>query len=298
MDFRQIENTIRISESKSICEASEELYITQSALNQQLIRLEDELGVKLFQRSKAGVSPTEAGREYLKYAKKLISVKKEMMSVLSDFAACKTGTVRIGMPVIRGVEMFTHIFPAFHEKYPLIRLEPIEISYAQRFQKISSGELDLAFITLTQEDRTGDEFYPILDEEIYLAVPKKHERLEELKQYKEIALSLVKNESFVMINKGTSLRKLASNLFREAGYYPRIIMETSNYQTIASIVSYGAALSVVPQNNMVDASGVEYLPLKGRPFRTFCAIHKKGAYMSQPVRDFLDMSTEYWRQKA
>lgn len=297
MDFRQIENSIKISESKSICEASEELYITQSALNQQLIRLEEELGVKLFQRSKAGVSPTEAGREYLKYAKKLMAVRKEMMAVLSDFAACKTGTIRIGMPVIRGVEMFTHIFPAFYKKYPLIRLEPIEISYAQRFQKINSGELDLAFITLTQEDRTNDEYYPILDEEIYLAVPHEHERLEELKTYGDVDLSLVKNENFVMINKGTSLRKLASNLFREAGYYPHIIMETSNYQTIASIVAYGAALSVVPQNHMLDSTGVEYLHIKGRPFRTFCAIHKKGLYMSQPVKDFLNMAIEYWKQE-
>ena len=227
-----------------------------------------------------------------------MAVRKEMISVLNDFASCKTGTIRIGMPVIRGVEMFTHIFPAFHEKYPLIRLEPIEISYSQRFQKITSGEIDLAFITLTQDDRTGDEYYPILDEEIYLAVPRSHKRLEELMGYEEIDLSLVKNEDFVMINKGTLLRRIAANLFREAGYYPHIIMETSSYQTIVSIVSYGAALSIVPQNSTVDSSGVVYLPIKGRPFRTFCATHKKGLYMSQPLKDFLNMSIAYWQQKS
>ena len=58
MDFSQLENAIKISESESINQASMNLYLTPSALNQQLLRLEREFGVKLFQRSKAGVIPT------------------------------------------------------------------------------------------------------------------------------------------------------------------------------------------------------------------------------------------------
>lgn len=290
MDFKQIENSVKISESKSISEAAEELFITQSALNQQLIHLEEELGVKIFQRSKAGVSPTEAGREYLKYAKKMIAMKKEMLAVLNDYAACKTGTIRIGMPVIRGCEMFTHIFPAFHRKYPLIRLEPIEMSYSQRLQKIASGELDIAFITLTESERTADDYYPIIHEEICLAVSANHPMIEDFRSAEEVDLSCLKDQKFVLINNGTTLRKIINNLFRSAGFHPQVILETSSYQTISTIVSYNTAASLVPKLDSVDSN----FSVKGRPYRTFCAVRKKGAYMSQPVRDFLEMSMEFW----
>ena len=141
MDFIQLENAVKISEAESINQASMNLYLTQSALNQQLLRLEKEFGVKLFQRSKAGVSPTEAGIVFLGYARKILDMKRELSAVMSDFSGYKTGTIKIGLPTVRGYELFTHVFPAFYERYPLIKLEPLELSVRRQKLLLSRGGL-------------------------------------------------------------------------------------------------------------------------------------------------------------
>ena len=109
MDFTQLENAIKISESESINQASMNLYLTQSALNQQLLRLEKELGVKLFQRSKAGISATEAGVVFLEYARKFLDLKRELASVMSDYSEYKTGKIKIGLPTVRGYELISGV---------------------------------------------------------------------------------------------------------------------------------------------------------------------------------------------
>lgn len=110
----------------------------------------------------------------------------------------------------------------------------------------------------------------------------------------EVDLSYLKDQKFVLINNGTTLRKIINNLFRNAGFHPQVILETSSYQTISTIVSYNTAVSLVPKLDSVDSAGVEFFSVKGRPYRTFFAVRKKGAYMSQPTKDFLEMSMEFW----
>ena len=72
MDLRQIQYIVAIAEENNITRAAEKLYITQSALNQQLLKLEKELGVQLFHRSRTDWHPTEAGEIYLKAAREML----------------------------------------------------------------------------------------------------------------------------------------------------------------------------------------------------------------------------------
>lgn len=79
MDTRLIEHIIKIAEEKSITKAAEKLYLTQSALNQQLLKLEHELGTELFKRNKADWSPTKAGEIYLEGGKEILRIKKTVL---------------------------------------------------------------------------------------------------------------------------------------------------------------------------------------------------------------------------
>ena len=76
MDVKQIEYIVKIAETGSITKAAEQLFITQSALNQQLLKLEQSLGVKLFMRHKHDMTPTEAGKVYLKYGQHMLQEKR------------------------------------------------------------------------------------------------------------------------------------------------------------------------------------------------------------------------------
>lgn len=295
MDFTQLENAIKISESESINQASMNLYLTQSALNQQLLRLEKELGVKLFQRSKAGVSATEAGAVFLEYARKFLDLKRELTAVMSDYSEYKTGKIKIGLPTVRGYDLFTNVFPAFHEKYPLIKLEPLELSVRRQKHLLSRGDIDLAFMTLTESDKSDDVFIPIKKEEIFLVMPSA-DSLAGKWGKDEIDLEMLRDKKFVLIYKDSTLRRFTDRLFGEAGFFPDILLETSNHQTIANLVSNGYACSLVPKKYITDPEKVTFFHLPGRPSWMLCAAYKKGSYLSQPKKDLLQMVKEYWTE--
>lgn len=293
MDFTQLENAIKISESDSINQASSNLYLTQSALNQQLLRLEKEFGVKLFQRSKMGVHPTEAGTVFLEYARKILDLKRELSSVMNDYAEYKTGVIKIGLPTVRGFELFTNVFPRFHQKYPHIKLEPLELSVRRQKLLLSRGDIDLAFMTLAESDKPDEVFIPIKQEEIFLVMPLS-DPLAASRKEEDIELSLVRDKKFVLIYKDSTLRRFTDRLFSEAGFLPDVLLETSNHQTIANLISTGYACSVVPKMYIHDTSKVRFFHLPGHPSWTLCAAYKKGSYLSQPKKDLLQMVTDFW----
>ena len=293
MDFNQLENAIKISESNSINQASMNLYLTQSALNQQLLRLEDEFGVRLFQRSKTGISATEAGIVFLEYARKILDLKKELSTVMNDYSEYKTGVIKIGLPTVRGYDLFINVFPQFYSKYPLIKLEPLELSVRKQKALLSKGEIDLAFMTMTEEDKSGDVFIPIKQEELFLAMPLSCPLTEKYRA-NEISLSALQDQKFVLIYKDSTLRHYIDRMFSQAGFLPNILLETSNHQTIANIVSNGYACSIVPRLYFRDTSKVKFYRLSEHPYWLLCAAYKKGAYLSQPMKDLLEMVTNYW----
>lgn len=295
MDFTQLENAIKISESNSINQASMNLYLTQSALNQQLLRLEHEFGVRLFQRSKTGISATEAGAVFLEYARKILDLKKELSAVMNDYAEYKTGNIKIGLPTVRGYDMFTNVFPQFYAKYPFIKLEPLELSVRRQKTLLSNGEIDLAFMTITEEDKSNDIFIPIKYEELFLAMPLSCP-LVQTYTGDEIDLHLLEKEKFVLIYRDSTLRHYTDRMFSQAGFLPDILLETSNHQTIANIVSNGYACSIVPKMYFKDTSKVKFFHLPDHPSWMLCAAYKKGAYLSQPMKDLLEMVTKYWAE--
>ena len=95
MDIHQIENIIAIEREQSILKASQKLFLTQSALNQQLLRLEKELGTRLFERRKTGMIPTFAGRIYLATAHQMVDMKKETYKIIHDISEENTGEISL-----------------------------------------------------------------------------------------------------------------------------------------------------------------------------------------------------------
>ena len=95
MDTRQMEYIIQISEERSITKAAEKLFITQSALNQQLLRLEKELGAPLFHRSKVDMRPTEIGQVYLDNAREILRIKQRTYNLINAAAKCLPMSTRL-----------------------------------------------------------------------------------------------------------------------------------------------------------------------------------------------------------
>ena len=111
MELRQLEYMIAIADHGSISKAAESLFITQSGLNQQLIKLEQELGIQLFYRDKHHLQVTAAGRIYVENAREIMKIKKNTYNILSDMKNNTVGEITLGLTLEHGIDLFTFVFP-------------------------------------------------------------------------------------------------------------------------------------------------------------------------------------------
>mgnify|MGYP002748022952 FL=1 len=151
MDLKQIEYIVKIAETGNITRAAEQLFVTQSALNQQLLKLENALGIKLFYRRKHDLTPTDAGKVYLKYGRQMLIEKREAYNIINDLAQDNLGHLSFTFSRERGLDMFVATYPAFHRQFPGIIVEPHEMRVHNQQLQIAQGYVDLGLVTLSEQ---------------------------------------------------------------------------------------------------------------------------------------------------
>lgn len=301
MDLKQLEYMIQISEENNITKAADKLFITQSALNQQLLKLEKELGTQLFIRSRTNWQITEAGKIYIENAKKMISIKKDTYNRINDILELRKGKLVIGLTPERGPEMFAAIYPAFYQKYPNIKIETIELTVKQQQYEISQGNLDIGFLTLQDFQKSADEYIHICSEEIVLGVPSSHPfghlggKIGE--KLPEINLNLFKNHSFAIMKTGSTLREIYDYLIMEEELSPPILIETKSCHNLYHMVEEGICCSIFPITYAKNNPNVSYFTLKQNPVWEIYTSYKKGSYLSSSAKYFIEIATMYWTKK-
>lgn len=301
MDILHLEYMIKIAEENNITKAAEKLFITQSALNQQLLKLEKELGTQLFARSRSNWHLTQAGEIYIENAKKIIQIKKETYSRINDIVDTKKGIITIGLTPERGTEMFAAIYPTFYKKYPAIKIEPIELTVKQQQSEISQGKIDIGFLTLQNSQKTNDEYIHICSEEIILGVPIAHPlahlggKLGE--KLPKVSLKCFENDAFAVMQKGSTLREIYDYLIAEESYSPHILLETRSCHTLFNMVVEGICCSVFPSTYAKNNSNVAYFSIEQNPIWELAASYKKGTYLNRAAQDLITISTDYWSSR-
>ena len=301
MDLKQIEYILKIAEEKNITHAAEKLFITQSALNQQLLKLEKELGCPLFYRSRTDWRPTPAGEIYLETARQILMLKKDAYNQIHDLTEYQKNTIRIGFTPGRGIDMFSQVYPKFHEHFPQTRIEPNELSVRQQQDLLLSGDLDLGFMTLLPEqERTGLSYQTITEEELLLAVPSRLASILSLPDSSSGSLpvcdlTIFKEEPFVLIQKKSTARDLVDSLFETAGFAPQILFETANNQTILSMIRAEICCGILPAY-YVDHTrrDVTYYRLPSHPVWNITAACRKDAYITKAAKEFISLAADYF----
>lgn len=303
MDTRLIEHILKIAEEKSITKAAEKLYLTQSALNQQLLHLEHELGTPLFKRSKTNWGPTRAGEIYLEGAREMLRVKQNTYSQISDLTHGYTGTIRVGMTPVRGPDMFIHVYPAFHEQYPNLVVVPYELNVFQMQKLVTAGDLDLGFMTLFESQRDDNEYQNLYEEEILIAVPEAWNLegavMEAGKRRPRLPLLALKDRPMILLRKQTTMRPVLDRLFRARQVVPQILFDTANPATILEMVRAGICCGIVAESTAQGfEQGIRYYSFE-KPLRWNVAVsYPRGAFLNEAENLFIQQAREYWMQKA
>lgn len=297
MDLHQIENILAIEQEQSISKAAEKLYLTQSALNQQLLRLEKELGVRLFERRKHSMIPTYAGRIYLSTARLMVDMKQETYKIIHDIAEETAGEISVTYTPERGSLMFSKIYPLFHERYPKITFRICEARVKTMEQLLLQKEVTIAFLTYAQDLKHPDlEYVDIEKERIILGLPKNHplaylagERSWET--LPEFDLRQLREENFILSSRETRIREITDRAFALAGFQPNILFESTSTSTLINMVRSQLCPAFFPQSYIEPESPIVYFTVPPRDTWMRCMAYLKGTYLTKAENYFIELAT-------
>lgn len=300
MNLKDVEYVIKIADEQQLTRAAEKLFITPSALTQHLNHLEKEIGTSLFFRSRSGWTPTLAGEVYLKSAREMLRLQRETYKRLQDITTARKGFLSIGFPPERGVPMFTSIYPEFHQTYPNIVVNVWEVNVRQQQAMISNGELDIGFMSLCEKHQTEDVYIFINTEELILAVPAGHPLCVQARsvpghEFPELDFTCLCFEPFAQMYRGSTVREFADSIFRLADFHPDILFETARVRTILDMVAAKMCCGLIPgvyANKPVE--GVSFFSLPTHPTWNIMASYKRGSYLNQAAKYFIQLASDYW----
>ena len=302
MDLHLLENIVSIADEKSITRAAEKRFVTQSALNQQLQKLEEELGTPLFIRARGNWQPTPAGAAYLAAARQMLALKKDAYAQIADYAEKSSRRLTVGLIPERGVEMFTAVYPAFRAAFPHIQVEPAECHVTAMQRLIAAGQLDLGLATLAPEQRDENTYHLMAEEEILLAVPAGQPLAAggstDWRQARETGLARFAEESFVRIYQRSTLFSITENLFRQAGFSPRVLFSTASNLSKYRIVSLGMGCALLPAVYAAGDGSVVYFRLPGRPRWQITICSRRDGYLGKAERHYLALCRDYWQSRG
>jgi DNA-binding transcriptional LysR family regulator len=266
VELRHIRYFIAVAEEGHITRAAERLGMQQPPLSQQIKAMERELDVQLFRRKPRGVELTDAGRALLDDAREILARFDQALETTRRTARGEQGQISVGISV---TSTFHPLVPrairAFREAYPLVFLTLQEGRTHDLVELLRAEHIDAAFVRLPPADPNGFAVNQLLEESMVLALPSAHV-LVRGSRGTAIPLKSLANETFIAppSRRGPGLRATAFEVYRAAGFTPRIGQEDAGTTTALSFVAAGLGISIVPASlQRLRIDGVAYRRLEG-----------------------------------
>lgn len=302
--IRNPEYFAAIVEAGSLTKAAQKLYVSQPYLSQYLKQLEQNLNIELFDHTVSPLVPTYAGQLFYQYVLRQIHQEENFKNMLNDLKNDEAGHVKIGMPSWRASCTLPVIYPEFHNRYPKIQVTLTESAPASLTESLAVGSLDLAI--MNEGSIPGDYLYKSLDYEVLsdemfmFAVPREHPAV---KQYlrqdpstRPSPIALLKSIPLVTARTAKPLSAIIHQLTAELHIKPDRVLETDNFTTAVNMVTTGLACTFTMEGETLipgRSDHVLYFPINvDTEKHSIVAVYRKGAYLSKPIRLFIDTGKE------
>ena len=168
MDFKELEYFSTIVKCGNLTHAARQLYVSQPTLSKFLQKLEEDLGLVLFQRGSRRLKLTYAGQRYYAHVERILSQKREMDAEMTDILRSDRGVLYVGIPPFRCSFSLPKVLPIFHKEFPQVQFRIVEAPSAVLDQKLLNGEIDLAFY-MSFERITGLSYQVMHSDKMYAA---------------------------------------------------------------------------------------------------------------------------------
>lgn len=286
MELRHLRYFVAVAEELHFGRAAEKLHMAQPPLSQQIRKLEDELGVQLFQRTRRHVQLTEAGQVFLQGARQTLAQAEQAIAAARRAGRGETGSLIVGFVGSASYEILPAIMRRFHAQFPDIELILRELTTAQQIRALHEERIQVGILRPPVAS-AGLAIETFLKEPLMVALPASHA----LAGQPRIALNLLAAEHFIIFPRrlGAGLYQRIVDLCQQAGFSPRIAQEAIQMQTILGLVATGVGIALIPASaRNLRRDGVLYSEIEaGNPFVEMAVAWRKDA-ISPALQAFLD----------
>jgi len=283
MEFHQLRYVCAIAETGSFSRAAERCQIAQPSLSQQVLKLEEDLGMKLFDRLGRSVRLTEAGRAFIPHARSILEQIETARSSVADKNTDVRGSVSVGAIPTIAPYLMPRFTAAFAKKYPDAKLRIVEETTPVLVESLRDLSLDLAILALPLRHKDL-ELFPIRTEPLFAVVPKDHPYA----GAESLALRDLRGEPFVMLRDGHCFRDLSIAACTHARITPNIAFESAQFSSLLGMVTAGVGISLVPEMAIDRNAGCRYVRISDpRATRTIVAAILRGRSFNRVQTAFL-----------
>ena len=241
MDVPQLRTILHVAELGSLSKAADRLRIAQPALSRQVRLLEEELGIRLFDRHGRGMVVTEAGKEVLRHAQRIMQELDEIRATVADEDAPLRGHVSIGMPPTVSDILSVPLVSAFQARHPEARLRIVSAYTGYLLDWLHRGELDVAIMYETRPVRSL-RLEPLLEEVLFLIGPPDAD----LRPDRPVSFAKVAALKLFLPSLGHGLRTILEQSAQIAACRLEVPVEADSYSTLKNLVESGHGYTILP----------------------------------------------------
>jgi LysR family transcriptional regulator, hydrogen peroxide-inducible genes activator len=243
MTIQQLEYIIAVDKYRHFGHAAESCFVTQPTLSAQLQKLEQELEVILFDRSKMPVIPTEIGSQIIEQAKRVVSESRGIYELVAQLKGDISGVITLGIIPTLAPYLLHRFVRGFLEKYPHVQLQVEELVTDEIIKRLKNDELDLGIVVTPLEEQ-GILEKPMFYEKFYAYLSKDHALLEQ----KELDINTLDTEELWILQQGHCFREQVLNLcakkkFQRINFH----YESGSLEGLKNMVDQYKGLTLLPE---------------------------------------------------
>jgi LysR family transcriptional regulator, carnitine catabolism transcriptional activator len=289
VDLHQLRIFVAVARLGNFTRAAERLSLSQPSLSLHIRRLEQELGVRLLDRSTRSVALTRAGEDFLPTAERLLDDFQSAVTTVADLAARRRGRVAVAVLPSVAAELLPRAIALLHSRYPDVGVSLRDDVSDHIPARVRNGEVDfgLGAIDSMVADLSG---VPLLTDELVAVFPRAHPLARPAKVTSaKITWRRLADYPFVAMSRDSSVRRLTDQAFARNGLAPEPAFEAKYMSTAVGIVANGLGVAALPSSavSMVEQAGLPYAAIHGPVMKRRIGIMTKHGRSLSPAAEAL-----------
>ncbi|WP_166245386.1 LysR family transcriptional regulator [Paenibacillus turpanensis] len=287
MELLQLQYFLTVARMEHMTEAARSLHVTQSSLSKTIQRLEEDLGVPLFDRIGRRLRLNEFGSKFFFRAERALFELEQGKQELRDLSGPEHGTIELA---VTNASTLPDILRKFGKKRPYIQFHVQMLTTQEMVTLLHRGEVDLC---LSSPPILGDdiECQIVYADPILVAVPFGHR----LADRSRVSLAELRDERFVGVKRGYLTRDLVDSVCESVGFAPNYVYEGNEPARLSALVEAGIGIAFIPKTAMNSREQIHYLQVEEHELvREIALLWHKSRYISRAAREFREVVVEYF----